>query len=274
MAGIVTFNPDLTRLKENLESICGQVREVILVDNHSENLANIIECTNNYNNVKLLTNIENKGIATALNQIMDYGYKNNFEWVLTLDQDSICPSDIIAEYEKSLSTLDKAAIIGAKIIDLNMPKNNIINDKTGEEIVDYCITSGSFTNVAIWNEVNGFDDSMFIDYVDIEYCYRVRGKGYKVYILNDVHLMHEIGKMKHYKFLFLNIPSYNHSAFRKYYITRNTLYFAKKYKDEVSMLKVFLQIIKRALIVILFEDNKKEKFMAMVRGFLDSKSMI
>ena len=37
IAGIVLYNPDLGRLKENIESICKQVDKVILIDNGSDN---------------------------------------------------------------------------------------------------------------------------------------------------------------------------------------------------------------------------------------------
>ena len=38
IAGIVLYNPDLGRLKENIESICKQVDKVILIDNGSDNI--------------------------------------------------------------------------------------------------------------------------------------------------------------------------------------------------------------------------------------------
>ena len=40
-AGIVLYNPDIDRLKKNLEVIESQVEKVFLVDNHSNNLEEV-----------------------------------------------------------------------------------------------------------------------------------------------------------------------------------------------------------------------------------------
>lgn len=43
-AGIVLFNPEIERLKENLQAIVPQVVEVVLIDNCSQNIAEIKIC--------------------------------------------------------------------------------------------------------------------------------------------------------------------------------------------------------------------------------------
>ena len=43
-AGIVLYNPDIDRLKKNLEVIESQVEKVFLVDNHSNNLEEVKKC--------------------------------------------------------------------------------------------------------------------------------------------------------------------------------------------------------------------------------------
>ena len=37
-AGIVTFNPEIRRLEDNILAIKGQVESIIVVDNNSDNL--------------------------------------------------------------------------------------------------------------------------------------------------------------------------------------------------------------------------------------------
>ena len=74
IAGIVLYNPDLGRLKENIESICKQVDKVILIDNGSDNIREIEDLIKKYLNCILLKNGENMGIAYALNQILKYAY--------------------------------------------------------------------------------------------------------------------------------------------------------------------------------------------------------
>ena len=103
LAGITLFNPDVARLEENISSIYGQVDRVICVDNGSDNIKNIEDCVlNNWKNITIIKNGKNEGIAKALNQMFEFAIEQQYEYVLTLDQDSVCPDNIIEEYNKYL----------------------------------------------------------------------------------------------------------------------------------------------------------------------------
>lgn len=96
-AGIVTYDPELDRLKDNILSIVNQVDMVIINDNHSINISDIRALCRDYEKVKLLENKKNVGVAMALNNICREAIKEKYDWILTLDQDSICPSDLISQ---------------------------------------------------------------------------------------------------------------------------------------------------------------------------------
>lgn len=57
-AGIVTYNPEMQRLEENINAIIGQVDEVVLVDNGS---ANIKEIEQKWENASKISIIKNEG---------------------------------------------------------------------------------------------------------------------------------------------------------------------------------------------------------------------
>lgn len=40
-AGIITYHPDIVRLRENVNAVIDQVQEIFIVDNGSENLKEI-----------------------------------------------------------------------------------------------------------------------------------------------------------------------------------------------------------------------------------------
>ena len=103
LAGITLFNPDVARLEENISSIYGQVDRVICVDNGSDNIKSIEDCVlKNWKNITIIKNGKNEGIAKALNQMFEFAIEQQYEYVLTLDQDSVCPDNIIEEYNKYL----------------------------------------------------------------------------------------------------------------------------------------------------------------------------
>ena len=69
-AGIVSYNPDISRLKNNIESILPQVKKIYVVDNGSDNYEDIVGVCDVWG-VSIIRNRENYGIAKALNQIFE-----------------------------------------------------------------------------------------------------------------------------------------------------------------------------------------------------------
>lgn len=272
IAGIVTFNPELNLLEKNINSIITQVDNLIIVDNSSNNIDDLLSLTSKIDNkILVIKNNENLGIATALNQIMNYAFENKIEWVLTLDQDSISPNNIILEYKKYL-TFKKVAIISPNIFDRNIGyiKSKEIDDKN-YVYVKNAITSAALTNVAVWKEIGEFDDILFIDYVDFEYCERVLANGYFIMKVNNVILNHEIGNSKIIKTVFGNYTVQNHNKYRKYYIARNLVYLSTKGKR--VKIKKLLSVAKLTLKTFIFEKQKKEKIQYIFQGIIDGTKM-
>ena len=267
-AGIVLFNPDIKRLKENIDAVIVQCAHVYLVDNGSGNIDEVLELLEEYKKSKIsvICNAKNHGIAKALNQLASAAQKDGYEWLLTLDQDSVSPCNIIEEFEKYITYQD-IGILCPVIYDRN--KGEEIKAKEGSIEIDECITSGSLLNIKAWNKIGGFDENLFIDGVDFDICYRLKKNGYKILCIQSVVLLHELGHIEYHRFLFWRVLVKNHSAFRKYYIARNIIYIAKKRKSVLLVVKGLLQEIKMLGIVILYEEDKLNKSRCICRGIYD-----
>ena len=267
-AGIVLFNPDIIRLKENISAVIVQCTHIYLVDNGSNNIDEVKRLLNQYNQSKIsiLCNLENQGIAKALNQLTIAAQKDGYEWILTLDQDSVSPSNIISEF-KNYITCQNVGMLCPVIYDRNKGKE--IKAKEGCTEIDECITSGSLLNIEAWNNIGGFDENMFIDGVDFDICYRLRQNGYKILCIQSVVLLHELGRIEYHHFLFWRVLVKNHSAFRKYYIARNIIYTAKKRRSTLLFVKGLLQEIKMLGIVVFYEEDKLNKSKCICRGIYD-----
>ena len=98
LTGLVTFNPDIDRLQENLSAIVSQDTDILIFDNGSKNF-NEIENIASSLNCKTLSVKKNRGIAYGLKVIMDYAMENDYEWVLSLDQDSVISKKLINKYK-------------------------------------------------------------------------------------------------------------------------------------------------------------------------------
>ena len=271
-AGIVLYNPDIMRLKENINAILPQVDLIALVDNASQNIEIVESMYNKFGNVFIIKNNENLGIAKALNQIVEYCNKKNYEWVLTLDQDSVVPNNLIENYAKYLS-FKRVAIITPKIIDRNDP---LINNRIQEPKYEYigkCISSASFINISICKEIGFFDEKMFIDLVDFEYCMRIQKANYKILRLNYIKLDHQLGDLKVLVLFGRKIFITNHSEIRVYYHARNSLYYLSKHKNYLNKKDVYLKLLKKVVKVIAFEKSKLKKLGAVIAGIKDGIKM-
>lgn len=274
-AGIVLFNPDIELLSRNIEGIINQVNEIVLIDNNSKNILEIKEKYANERKIKLICNKNNLGIASALNQVLEWGEEKQYKWALTLDQDSICDTNLIQEYSKYIA-LPNIGIISPLIEDryLVALKKEEINDITEIRNCEDVITSGCLVNLNIANKIGKFNEKLFIDFVDTEFNHRLLINNYKIIRVNTTKLNHSVGEMKIYRIGFLKIKCSNHSSFRRYYMVRNRLYFRKKYFGYYSFLKEYLRLILGTIKIYIFEKEKWNKLQASIKGFKDYKELM
>lgn len=269
-AGIVLYNPQLERLLDNVTAITPQVDLLVLVDNGSSSILDTKKALNDSSfKYVLIENKENKGIAYALNQLMEYGKNAGAEWVLTLDQDSVCPPNLIDSLVR-YQNLENVGIICPVIHDRSfgvLPLKVISALKD----LDVCITSASLTNVGAWYQVGGFDNTMFIDGVDTDFCLTLREHGYRIVQCNDIELLHEIGHSSKIVTLFGHRQVvFNHSAFRYYCMCRNIIYNNRKHPGfRPSPIRGLLTIGYRWLLTVLFEKNKMKKTKSIVKGTIE-----
>lgn len=262
ITGIILYNPDLSRLQENIFAILPQVDKVVLVENGSSDITYLKEFEDE--KIELIVNEENMGIAYALNQVMQFAHDNGADWALTLDQDSVVPPDLIDKYMK-LTSIDKVGMICCKIVDRNFGETTEQKSKTcGYEEVPMCITSASMLNRKAWKEVGGFAEEFFIDAVDFDMCLLLREHGYKIIRTYDTQLLHEVGHSQIRKLFGKEYLVYHHSPLRYYYMVRNGLYLGKRHHFVVhSTIRAFRQIA----MALIYEDRKKEKLTMMAKGF-------
>lgn len=263
LAGIVTYNPDIQRLCENINACKKQVDKILIVDNFSLNINEIIKIIDNQ--IEIIFNNENRGIAYGLNQIHHYALSNNYEWFLTLDQDSVIYDELISKYNNYvISEKKKIGILTCIIRDRNDNRISAFDFDSRE--VTMCITSGSYCNTQALNNVGGFDTDLFIDMVDLDICTKLTRSGYVILQLNYIGLLHELGKCKNYKMFGQSFTIFNETALRWYYISRNMVYLDKNMKIRCKK-KWFIYLFK----IFFFENEKIPKIKNYVWGFIDGK---
>lgn len=265
-AGIVLYNPNINRLKENISAIESQVDQIIFFDNGSKNITEIEATINDINSkFVLLTSLKNIGIAQALNEIARKAIEDKYKWLITLDQDSVVYPNLVTQYKKNLN-LPYLGQLSCKRIDRNIKEDSVLSDDCSIREVKYCITSGTLVNLAALKSINGFDGKLFIDWVDNELCCALRKAGYKTYELNYKGLLQEMGKATFSIFLGRKIYTPNYPAFRYFYNARNSIYTARKYPNEERVFSKVLQQCRVQMHIIVFEKHKLKKFLSIAQG--------
>lgn len=275
-AGIITYNPTLTDVSTCLEALCNQVERVIIVDNASKNVKGLQEVVSKYANVTLVKNSQNIGFAKALTQVFEWAKSQGFNWVLTLNDDSVVPSNMISEYKKILE--NQGSLVNQKnakiAIVCSLLKNRldgtILHSKCHE---DECITSGSLTSVEAWAKIGGFDEWLEIDGVDFDFSRRLVRAGWKIVECQNVIMEHQIGKARSINLIIKHPIVWNHNANRKYYIARNMQVVDYK-MGTYSYAKSLRAVVRDMIFVALWEKNKFAKIRAMIRGFKDGQQKI
>lgn len=273
LAGIVLFNPDINRLKENIDAIYCQVDTVVLVNNGSENFDKIQMLVKEYEGVRSIDNKRNLGIATALKRMMDFAIREQYDWVLTLDQDSVCQPGLIEKYSHYVD-IEKIGILTCNIIDRNFSVDSGFREGQEYREIKQCITSASLVSVAAYKLTDGFDEKLFIDSVDFDICITMRKHGFKIVKVNFNGILHEVGCGKNVKLLFKSYVSYNHSPFRQYYMARNQKYLLKKFPDQFSKCKEWLREFRTELIIVLYEKDKIKKLRRRWKGIRDANKLL
>lgn len=275
LAGIVLYNPDIERLKLNIQSCIEQVDKIILVDNGSQNFEKIELYFGAVGKIDIVRNSSNLGIAKALNQILETAINLNFDWFLTLDQDSVMDKNCVIEMNKVLEC-ESIGIVCPQYrdVNLNIQESGCITD-IFNIINNPCevIQSGSLIKTCAAVAVGRFDEKLFIDYVDIDFNERIIRSGYKIMRVNSAVLFHELGKAEYRFFFGIKIFVDNHNAFRRYYITRNRLYIKRKYYGEFAYLRELAHLLLTVAKITLYEDDKGKKLSAIKRGVEDSRRM-
>ena len=180
-----------------------------------------------------------------------------------MDQDSKFPlnesSAILADVER---LMPEFAIVGLSLNELDKNKYDEIT------VTKYWITSGNFLCLDAFKVVDGFNEDLFIDYVDFDFGYRLQKAGKKQCYLNYYSLEHRIGNPIEFKLFGRRYYAMNHSPIRYYYRYRNSRYIFKC--DPIFFFDKFIkELAVNIPKMLLFEPNKVEKLTMIMRGLKD-----
>lgn len=277
---VVTFEPTAEHF-ENISKMASELSHLIIVDN-SERLCDF-EPLASLNNVSILRNKNENGIAGALNLGITSLLDKNNGFVFLFDQDSSLPDDFVAEQSKFIIENNECCVV-PRYYDVNSKTygnytllnrfsiKNIMGDFIDKPTyTTFAITSGTLYSLDVFHRVGLMDESLFIDHVDSEFCVRMKYHKLKILINPRVVFYHSIGERQLRTFLGIKFKPNNHNPTRRYYAVRNAILMIKLWGKDFPAIVwlLFLRNVYEFMGVLLFERNRKEKFKALFFGVYD-----
>ena len=238
-------------LLANIQSYSSGLNQLYVYDNSETKIPGIEEAL-----IKINPSIQykyfnaNEGIAKRLNQAMDQAALNQYDYLLTMDQDS---SFKAGDFEKYKSLIQSSSYNHVAQFGVNCQPDFTQPKEQPEEALTL-ITSGSVLNLSLSKKVGPFNEALFIDFVDAEFSYRVIKNGYINLMFSNIVLNHALGTLVEGRGLadFKKSMRIIHSPIRVFYIVRNGLYLLFKAKGLTSIMKKdvirCIKIIKNDLI--------------------------
>jgi len=273
-AVIVSYNPP-DALLDSLAAIRPQVTHLVLVDNGSAfDSVQMLEIARSTLNCEVIRNGSNIGIAKALNRGISYARSRGSQHVLFFDQDSkVANSDYVASlleaYGRSSGSIPIAMVAPCYVDRISGTHLPIARRRDGSPIST--MTSGTLVPIKTFAALGQYDERLFIDYVDIEFCLRCHQSRYVILEAPQAVLLHTLGRPTRHRLFGKSFVTTNHSASRRYYITRNRLLTMLRYWRDWQWLSYELKLSLSELVKVVFvEENTKDKLSCATRGIADA----
>lgn len=221
--------------------------------------------------VDLLRLPANHGIAAALNHGITAAFQHDADSVITFDQDSTPEPDHVTRLARHAANTACLGVIGPALIEARHTL-----DPTADGVMDVedLIQSGMLIPRRTWEVVGPFDEGLFIDFVDIDFCRRVHRAGLRVLIDPTLPMQHRLGDPHGRQLPPLagrRPRSSHHGPDRRYYINRNLIHMVRRYhRDYPDWVRSMVRgVLKSDLLALLVDDQKLAKVKAMGYGLYD-----
>ena len=206
---------------------------------------------------------KNIGLCKALNHGMKLAADEGFEWALIMDADSTFNTNVVKVYKDYIQK-NNCSKIGV-LAPVHLHDRNLESKFEGQRDVSWAMTSGCFYNISVFETANGFKEELFVDGLDIDYCYKMHRYGYRVVELADARINHLPAETRMFNLGGFKVKYGVASPGRYYMQARAIVWLALEYK---SLREVARYCVKWGKVLLLF-DNKTDYIKQLMHGTKD-----
>lgn len=290
IASVTTAYNAREYLPRQIERLLNQSRplqEIVVVDSRSTDGTTAM-VAERFPQVTVLQQPENLGAAGGWAAGLQYAaLEKRHDWIWNFDGDSV-PSE--SALESLLAGADQFAADPQVGMLVPLPTH----EKTGafyppwlwkggfvrppDQLLqqsvwfaDLAIGSGCMVRREVVEAIGLPRVDFFMDFADFEYCFRMRSHGYKIAVMNQCRMDHEIGDAKTVNFAGRSRMWSEHVPWREYYVSRNVTYTAcNLYPAPGTKRGLALYLVRHAAAVLLFGSEKTASLWKMFQGVSDA----
>jgi rhamnosyltransferase len=235
LAVIVAYYPTPGGLAQLISALRQQVDGVVLIFNSPIDPS--FSFAEFDGQMFVIENQTNIGLAAAQNIGIRKCIAESADLVLFLDQDSLPDQNLVRSLIEADRRLTEQGItvggVGPMLIDAHTgtpwpflsskwlhTQQKIQPGEFGVCRADMLYSSGSLIRLSHFNTVGHFMEPLFIDHVDLEWCYRAAKQGLQFFGVPSILMRHQMG-IRYIRFLGKMHPI--HTASRNYYVFRNSV---------------------------------------------------
>lgn len=265
---VALYHPDLKELHEISKYIEYTDDALLLDDSESSNQQLISECLGAFaNKCRYIWNEGNIGLCASVNRGITYALEEDADWILLMDQDSAFETNILLAFQNYIEMHEIGNICAL------VPQYDYDRHKRqpyqGAKAIKWANMSGTLLNARLLENIGKFDEKLFIDGLDVEWCTRARKKGYEVIEVGEAVLYHHPAFTKEVSVGNKVLFRYGwDKPVRYYYQFRSCWYIIKKYHDFESAKWLLIKLCK----VLLLFEHKKEYLKMFIKGIMDANN--
>lgn len=265
-----TYKPS-HQFEERIEKVQPFCDYIIIVDN----TPNGYNFSVSQSSVLILQDGKNKGLADALNDGIRVAIKLKVKYLMLFDQDSEVTEELVGKLYRSIIkanvSLGNRICIGPNHVDDKRNRKEMSNMLSFSEVtfksVSALPTSGITFCIDALTADDYFDNEMFLDFVDFDWCWKLGKKGWMFYRIMEISMFHRLGLGEYRVF---NVKFYKTNPYRHYYQIRDTLRISFKAHTPLYSRIRLLSVIPFKVIAypIIFGDSM-ERLKWSYKGFRD-----
>jgi rhamnosyltransferase len=289
---MVTYHSDEAPLRESIRAASAELDRLIVVDNSTDSgsrdmvdrVAGEGHLTRDGFPPKVAERHGNVGLSRALNVGLTRGLEGGHTLFLLLDQDSVLgpgAARALVEGYLRLSARFSAVELATRNIEetpsllQGLLEQEFYRYARGETLdlrkCPLAMTSGLLLDSRVLQRTGLFDESLFLDAVDFEFCLRSWRIGVPLYLVPAATIRHTLGRPSRSRWGPLSFELREADERRLYYSTRDTLKVVRRHwRTRPFICGTLLGFIgARAVVYGLLNRRVPRGFRAIRKGFVE-----